>query len=265
MEKLNRFVAKHSIAVYAVVTVVWLFAMVALQEWIPLLLVYLVMFFGIWVIARWVNGRGNALLQKPLQVVLHQCDPYPYLAQRQRDYSGVPFLKLMQLINESSALNLVGECRQAYHMLASVDPKILHRVNAYMKAYYYYSLSSLAITVEDQATVELWHSKMLEAISKIRNAKAKRYAAVLERNAAVRIHFVRGEYDLALQVRQTWNETSLYGKVGEAYDYGKIYMAQGELALAKEKMEFVVQNGNRLHLVTVAKEKLAEIDTMEEM
>ena len=112
MERFNRFVAKYVWIVYWA----WVICLVVLwgvSVWLGMSQVvatFLLVGF-VWLGARWIFTRDQALRRAQVACMFNQCDPYPFLeeAKRQLLYQGTKPMKLTRLIDYSTALLEVGE------------------------------------------------------------------------------------------------------------------------------------------------------------
>ena len=87
MGKLNRWIAKHywlSIVLFFLLPFIALLAIAQVcNDWVTLwccAVGYVWIFWG----ARWLPARGNALMKRPLEILVNECDPYPYLEEAKK-------------------------------------------------------------------------------------------------------------------------------------------------------------------------------------
>lgn len=65
--------------------------------------------------------------------------------------------------------------------------------------------------------------------------------------------FLNKEYEKALELVRTLSAENLYQQVGKAFSCGKIHLKLGNPEAAKEYLQFVITNGNKLHCVNEAR------------
>jgi len=269
MEKLNRWVAKHAWLVYILsIVLMFLLAIVATDGYDGLLviLVYPAMFAWSFVSARYVFSRGNVLLKKPMEILLQECDPHPFLeeTQRQRNYPGNRNLKLWHILYEGMALREIGEFSQAYALLAAHGNELVPRTALVVQAQYYAEMAYLSAKLGDLQGMEFWHEKLLDAHSKTKTKRHKQFTESAVTSHLVMYHYARQEYSQSFQVLQNVPTGVPRSRVAVAMNQARIHLALEEMQKAKEKLEFVIQNGNKLYIVTEAKELLARINMEEQ-
>lgn len=269
MERINRWIAKHAWLVYILSFVlVFLFAMVAVNgcdgPWI--LLVYVGMIVWILISARFVFSRSNVLLKKPMEILVNDCDPYPFLEEvrRQCDYPGNSHVKHQRIVNEAVGLRETGEYTKAYTLLASARNEMVLKANPINQAVYYSEMANLCFKQMNLEEMEAWHRELMTAYSKIKGEKYRQYLAPVMVSHAAAYHFVRKEYEQYLQVLEARPATTLRDRVIRSMSMANYHMSIGETEKAKERLRFVIENGNKLYIVTEAKELLAKINTEEQ-
>lgn len=269
MKKLNRWVAKHAWLVYILsIVLMYLLAIVATNGYYgPLIIfVYLAMFAWTFVSTRYVFSRGNVLLKKPMEILLQECDPYPFLeeTQRQKNYPRNRNLKLWHILYEGMALREIGEFSQAHALLAAHGNELVPRTAMVVQAQYYAEMAYLSAKLGDLQGMEFWHEKLLDAHSKTKTKRHKQFTESAVTSHLVMYHYARQEYSQSCQVLQNVPTDAPRSRVAVAMNQAKIHLAMGETELAREKLEFVIQNGNKLYIVTEAKALLANINMEEQ-
>ena len=264
MEKLNRWIAKHAMVVYAVSAVLaFVAAMVAIDRWYGpwALLIYLLLFGWIFLSSRFILNRGGALLKAPLDMLMHRCDPYPYLeeAREQMDYAGNWNMKLSRIITLALALCEVGEYEQMGQLLLSVSPEMVAKAHPANQAIYYSLLCNGYARQKKTAEMEMRHNQFLEAYQSVHNKKHKVWLEPRVISHYASYHFARQEYSQALQFLEKFPDQGLRDRVVRAYSLARIYATINETEKAMEQLEFVINNGNQLYIVTEAKALLAKI------
>lgn len=268
MEKINRWVAKHVWLVYVAAMVLWILTICRLANGLDgavLLILYILTIAWILLCAQWIFTRSNALLKKPLEILQNECDPYPFLEEvkHQRAFSGNQNMKLTYIFNEVLALREVGEFEQAHRLLLAIPDKDVSNAAPMVQAMYFSHRLYRGARLKNLAEVEVCYRKLLDACNRTTRKTQKQYVDSLIAFARVIYHLARQEFDQSLQYLQMIPQNTLRDRVVVAWNYAAIHLGKGAKEAAKEKLEFVMNNGNKLYIVTEAKALLAKIN-MEE-
>lgn len=269
MEKLNRWIAKHAWLIYILSYVLaFLIAIMVinLRDDLPVIPVYIAMIAWIFACFRFAFSRCNVLLRKPTEILVNECDPYPFLEehQRQRDYPGNSFLKHQRIVSEAMGLREIGEFTQACALLESARNEIVLRAHPINQVIYCSEMAYLSFKQMNLEEMEAWHRELMETYSKIKREKYRKYLAPVMTSHAVTYHFARKEYQQYLQALETVSVTTLRNRVVRSMSLANYHASIGETEKAKEFLKFVIDNGNRLHLVAEAKVLLEKINTEEQ-
>ena len=76
-------------------------------------------------------------------------------------------------------------------------------------------------------------------------------------------HYARQEYAQGLQMLENFPVQPLPNKVVQAYSLAKFRLALNEKETARELLDFVIKNGNKLFVVTEAHDLLTRINSEE--
>ena len=268
MEWFNRWVAKHVWPVYIVSTVVLLLTVCVLMGiWsgVADVFLFLALLAGIFLCARFAFSRGNVLLKKPLAVLLHECDPYPYLqeAQEQQNYPGNSSSKLARMTTLASALQEVGEYDKAWELLRNVPTEVAMGAHPLHQVIYCNMMFFMLVRQEQMQEAQRWHQKLLECYGKIKSEKYKKHLDGILKIHWASYYCVMQEYAEALQMTNGIQQKNLRDRVVCAFSLAKIACMQGEKETAVKHLQFVIENGNKLYVVTEAKALLEKIQAEE--
>ena len=268
MEKLNRFVAKHVLAVYFAI-VALIFALYIIvhpylgqNQWIAIILVYV----GIFLASRWTGTRHIALLKEPMRLWDEQCDPYPFLEEIRghRNFAGVKILKQLRLINEGSAMMALGDFNNAYYLLLPLQESVGKSKRKDLQTRYYMTVAQLCMAMDRIPEAEIWHEKMMNAYHLIKPETRKKIFVEAMPFYYARYYHSKQEYTQALQMLIGQEPKTLNDRVALAMHYGRNYYALGQWDKAKDPLTFVAEYGNKLYAATQARQMLAEIEAKEE-
>lgn len=267
MHKWNRWVAENAWLVYIISAYVIVQATVVISAFsqIPPLLWYILMVVLLYICVNWVFGRSNVLLSEAMQPLWNTCDPYPMVeeARLQLRYPGPKNMTLVRQCNFALALQYAGEYEEALEILTQMPIHKTFGIHAQFKTVYYNNLMALYVERNQLDKAVEAYDQMLHHYGKIKISKQR---AALQHSLDAKktlFHFCRQEYAMALSTPFP-EPKNLLEQVLKAKIYARIYLAMGDLEQAKEKLEFIVQHGNRLYVVTEAKALLDSITTTSE-
>lgn len=268
MEKLNRWVAKHVWPIFIGGLFLFIFLILLLIPPSPPVYSYVCLFasYGIFFgFGRWVFSRSAVLLKKPVSILSHTCDPYPFLeeVQVQQNYPGNRSAELSHVTNLATALQETGEYDRMDQLLTSTPEETVRKAHAVNQAIYFGLMFSVYARQKNTQELEQYHRKLLNTYGTI---KFKRYRALLEpmmvsHHAAY--HYARQEYAQGLQLLEDFPVRTLRDRVVQAYSLAKFHLALNEKETARELLDFVIKNGNKLFVVAEAQELLTTINSEE--
>ena len=262
MRKFDRWVTKHYTVVSRAMSLLWAgFAVAGMMIWQwHILLALLAYFVGTIVTSVLLVRCGDRLRREAIALANQNCDPYPLLEEMrtQLHYSLPPMQMLMTEINYALALEHTGEYQQAYQRLNDIN--IQHpRISPNVRLVYYSNRADLCFMMGKYEEVITCHEKAVQNLQNMKAGKSKEtLRPIVESNDGM-YHFCREEYDAALQALEQAKPRHLYDGVSNAWTAARIFLALGETENAREKLQFVVENGNQMYHVTEAKNLLAEI------
>lgn len=268
MEKLNRWIAKNAIAVYtASVLPAFLIAIWAIRRWYGpwVLLIYLLLFGWIIGSSRFIFGRGSALLKAPVDTLMNACDPYPYLeeAETQRSYSGNRSMKLGHITTLATALLEVGDYDRMDALLTSTPEETVRGAHPANQVVYCGLAANIYARQKNLQEMELWHDRLLTAYQKVKLQKHRAWLEPMMVSHHAAYRYARQEYAQGLQLLEDFPVRTLRDGVVQAYSLAKFHLALNEKETAREHLDFVIKNGNKLYVVTEARALLAKINSEE--
>ena len=266
MEKINRWVAKHAILVYAVGIVLSMVLGSVVSAWRTGLACYLVVFVGIFLSAQWAFSRGDVLLREPIAHMERECDPFPYLeeAERQLQDPGPAHLKLNRRQTYATALLHAGKTEKALETMRSIPIKTTRGVGPAAKVTYYNNLMTAYWRLEMPEELENAYQNMLEHFASVKNKKERNFLQnIVDYKQAIMLQY-HGAYAQARKA-YTPNPQNRFAQVHDAWLMALIARGEGDIAQARKNLEFVIQNGNRLFVVEAAQALLTEINMEEQI
>lgn len=163
------------------------------------------------------------------------------------------------------ALRNAGDYELAYGLLSMTNIDKHAGMLPLWKMIYYNNLMDLCALMGKHQEAVIWYDKLLMMFHDMKPGKQKeQLRKVVEDNRAL-YYFCRGEYSQTMEVLGQATPENLSERIENAMMYARTYLAMGEAEKAKENLEFVAQNGNKLYIATEAKALLANMNTVEEL
>lgn len=206
---------------------------------------------------RWVTQYKS---QKILNILMEDCDPdgyikvHRYLINQLTEQKAPPVLWL----NLSVGLSAAGKHDQALQVLEHHD--WIRRIRSKMvRLMYYHNLASEYIRQKDFNSAGKLLSLVEHMVPKLKLSKSLRqkFQQTCLQNRH-KIKMAQGDYTDAEAVFTARYEhaENRYERVTAKMTLANIYTHFGDTAKAKDAYQYVITHGNKLHIVTLTKEKL---------
>lgn len=256
MKSFYRWIWEHSglsrIAVLMGLTAFTVWA--ASFPYVPFLSVYLADIVIWLIVTRIIASAPAKLLQEPLDIMNQQCDPHPFLEETTRQLSRRFHGPQQQLneINHATALRMVGENHKVAEILESINIDRFPGTTPYIKFVYYNNLSDVLFALDRAAEGLIWHKKALMIFRDLPENKIKQqYTPTCELSQAEGLYHQK-EYTLALQKAAWIKCETTRTLLDAALLAAKCHIKLEEPEKAREKLQYVISHGNRLHIVQEA-------------
>ncbi len=207
-----------------------------------------------------VESSSDKLLKNAAKALNNDCDPTILLGETEEQLKYVKSGVTNQLIvlNHAVALSYMGEYEKVLDILKSFDVdkyKFISPYNGFVKMIYCNNMSDALDELGDSENASLWHEKTMLAAKK--NGAANSKEIILARASE---HLRKKEYEKALETLESFKSKSKLDSVCAAMVYAKAYTALGDSEKAKEKLNFIIENGNKLYMTEQAGNMLAKIE-----
>ena len=204
----------------------------------------------------------SSLFSKPIAEFNNKCDPYPLIEESEKHlnahYSVLD--KFILLVNYSAALKASGQYQKALDILLSIDIEAdSMKKFQHLKAAYYYRLMELCEFLNKGAQADFAYSKFLELIPQIKKEKFKKSLEIEIVLGKVLDAYRKGDYQTVVETLESSVLNVFSSQITSSLTCAKAYLKLGETEKAKEKLEYVIENGNKLHCVTEAREMLSNL------
>ena len=260
-----RWCARHGtlIIVFATAPLAVILLICISQFGIPIWFALLFIFVMSVISSMFVNSCAKYLLLKAGKVLSEQCDPFALLKETedQLSYSLSKKYNQILLIDHCVSLRYIGEYEKVFAQLKAINIDRYKKTSPVIKLIYYINLTDIHLCLNEIADAEMFQSKSLQLLQAIKNDKIKTiYLKTVNLNAAEILYF-KQEYDGAADILSKVYCESLSTKVSKALLFAKIYIAQDKINEARSELQFVVENGNKMIDVQIARQLLSKIQT----
>jgi len=200
-----------------------------------------------------IAAKLNDILEK-------ECDPELFTSVFQLLISRNAFRHQTTSVslNVALGLNLQGKFQQAGNLLQEINVNTKPPIQ---KLFYLSVYSACAHAKRDSYTVEwcLWQALHIAGTQR-RSPRVSRYSSKLINILNLYLAENNKQYDVALEIA---NEMLISAKlpierVSASFYIAKQLFHKGDCSSAKAYCEYVIQNGNKLHCVVLAKELLVK-------
>lgn len=265
MNKFQHFVARYKFLSFFLLVILacgiysFLLMMLNVPIW-GLIIVNLILVF---VIYAYVEYSPEPIMRRALKELNDNCDPYPLLEETEKllTYKNSEVLEQIILINHAVGHRSVGDYQKNLDILRMLNIDKTAGIQPIQKVVYYNNLMDACGLLEKYDEAEIWYSKMMLILGDIKNEKQLQALESAMQSATAFHHFCQKEYDKALQIMNEKKDVNRNNAIDNAMLYAKIATAMGDIDTAKKKLQFVIENGNRLYAVQEAKDLLKEFNT----
>jgi tetratricopeptide (TPR) repeat protein len=212
--------------------------------------------------AAWafVNGCARTLLKQAVQCLHDHCDPDPLLRETedQLTYSKSKTYNQILLIDKCVALRYMGQFDRVLETLINLNIDQYSGTLPQNKVIYYNNMADAYLEVKDTEKAMIWQSKARQIAVDMKNPKIRE--ALLDtlslNDAAILV--LRGQYAEAEQalLTQAGKQKPLVKMISTAMLFAEIGIHIGNCDAAREHLNFVIANGNKVFDVQRARNML---------
>ena len=209
-----------------------------------------------------VNASDQLVLGMAGEELNNNCDPYPLLETACAQLQKVKSKSYRQvlLINKMTALRELGEYAESKEILESVNIDQYTGTLPVTKIIYYNNLVDILMLTGNTETALIWHKKLLRMAADFKGSKKnKTLIDDTLKMTGIEISISLGKLDEAESFLTSLAPVSNRQIVEKTYLLAMIYIKQGRPIEAKEFLQYVINNGNKLYIVEHAKILLEEI------
>ena len=208
---------------------------------------------------------GSAYTGKLMDPMVHHmhnaCDPYPLLAECDTQLAYVKNRRDRQtlVVNRSAALCAMDRDADGLDSLEALNIDDLYCLPMWRYCYYN-NAATAALACGQREKAMVYRQKADQTATSITNPKQQAVVQASTNDWLTEVCLLDGDYQgAAAHLARQAPPTDLYQQVNRAYQIARVEKAQGNLAVARFQLEFVVQKGNRLAVVDKAKTLLEDM------
>lgn len=263
MDHLFRWIAKHQRVVRFSLALALgcCLGIVRIKTGMSVFLTVALVLWGAILVSLAVNYSFMRFQKRALKIMTDQCDPDPFLheMQTQVSYDLTPILDTMLRINLALAHYHKGSVQIAMDIMKHIPYDQKRKTNIAIKTIYYNNLSVFLTDLGDYDGAEEAYGHFMELVNgKIRKAFVKQYPNTIPMAEAEHLYRT-GEYAAALEKANETHPTHTQGKVETALFRARCAIALGAHNAARQDLNYVIENGNKLAAVDKAWELLMKL------
>lgn len=263
MKPVYRWIATHPrLSKFIIAVIVTIICFITLNPNIfPFIVRYLVVFFSLFFGFLFVNTVPERLMREPLEILEQECDPYPFLEEMERQ---LPLCRdnlqgQLTKINYAMALSQTGQLEKTLQILRQINIDRFPATSPVVKFIYYNNLCDALTRLSRFEEADIWYRKAKQIYEDLPNNKLKQkmdYTVQMNENEAL---YREGDYASALRSLSRLTCKTQRAVMDAALLAARCNLKLEEYGKAREKLQYVITNGNRLHAVEVAEQLLSEL------
>ena len=218
---------------------------------------FFIMFSMLYSAILFVNTTPFKLMRKPTEILEQQCDPYPFLEELEHMVNSLPNNAQGQFfqVHYGIALAFTGQLEKGLEVMQNI-PIEQFKGSAHTKLLYYCNLSDMMFRLNRFEEADALYEKTLEIYRQLPDSRGKKAWEHTLELSAIEALYRSGDYALALRkLSRIPCHTKRY-VIGGTMLAARCNIALEEFDKAKEKLQYVIDNGNTLYFVNDAKSLL---------
>lgn len=260
MKFIGRFLTLHGRGLYYFLASCSLLgiAILLFSGKISLFIAFLLLFITPTLILLVINMRSYKYWMQFMSALEAGCDPYPLLEETEYMISkakkGIPYFQVT--LNYSIALMATGQYEKALSVLKDLDFNKIPTLPHHNMFVYYNNLCTACASNKQWEQMEIYRSKAEASYACIKKqAFKKKFSDSMSFYQILQL-IQEKKYDEAEKVLSSFIPKRGREAVMTAMTRTGIHIARGEVEQAKEQLQFIIENGNKLYVVTEARQML---------
>ena len=264
MNSLNYFFAKHGFLSFLLVELIYggFFTLIFIYLGAPL---WLIIFYNlIFLLVAWAsqNAAIGRILKPAVNAINNGCDPYPMIdcCEKLLSYKTDKNIRLNLVLYLSTALTSTGKIQEALKTVEDINIDASPAFTYDQKVLYYYYLSSFYYQLGFLDKGDFSKEKFEKLASGLKNQKKREFTENISCALNARACYAYEDYEKALEWRLKFSAIHQRHEVEMAFFEAETRLKLGDADNAKKNLIFVIQNGNRLAHVNMARELMAQTE-----
>lgn len=208
-----------------------------------------------------INTMPEQLMREPLEILEQQCDPYPFLEEMERQMPLIQenFQGQLTTINYAMALVQTGQNEKALETLESINIDRFPSASPFAKFIYYNNLCDVMIRMERFSEADIWYRKAQAIFQDLPNNKLKQRLDRTAQMNEIEALYRDQDYTAALRKLSRIPCITQRSLMEAALLAARCNLGLEESEKAREKLQYVIDHGNRLACAEEAKRLLEKL------
>ena len=208
-----------------------------------------------------INTMPERLMREPLEILEQQCNPYPFLEEMERQMPLIQenFQGQLTQINYAMALVQTGQNEKALETLESINIDRFPTASPFAKFVYYNNLCDVMMRMERYAEADIWYRKAQAIFQDLPNNKLKQRLDRTAQMNEIEALYRDQAYATALRKLARIPCNTQRSLMDAALLAARCNLGLEEHDKAREKLQYVIDHGNRLACVQEAKRLLEKL------
>lgn len=262
-ERVHRWVAAHkrlawvlyglTVCIGYTILLVWLKApvwLIVLCNLLLLLLDYV-----------WVQSCPMTLLRQAEKAWSECGDPEPLMQETtwQLSLDISEYHRQVLLVDQGVARRALGEYEKTYDILKAINIDKCAEATLPLKVIYYNNLADICMLTNRIDEVKIWHEKMTLLYQDLPPKIKQRMEPILCNARATERYSAQDYAETIRLLDELPRPEEISAAVDRMLLYAKACIALGDIETAKQKLNWVIFNGNKLYAVQEARNLLATL------
>ena len=201
------------------------------------------------------------LMNPKIKVLNQECDPIPLLEITSflLTCRQSPAYRITTSMNHAVALRDLGSCEEALRIMENIDLSRPRRIPAMVKFVYYHNWSDFLDHSGRMDEADAMHRTAMEFYDAIprKQKSALENTVCFSRASALCRH---GSFTEAVALLRDMNCANLRQQVERGMLLARCSIALGQSPRAREWLQYIIDHGNRLHMVSQARKMLEDLE-----
>ena len=207
---------------------------------------------------RLIAAAPGKLARDANEQLTQHCDPYPLLElmDQMAGWNLPGYQQQVAQMDYAAALRETGRYHKALEVLESIHIDKFPGTSPYVKYIYYHNLCDVLYLLDHKDEARIWYKKSLQLYEDIPPIKVKEALSNTYDLMAAEVLHYEGNHEEALHKVSQIKLLSPRNILDAAMLAAKCHIALQQPEQAREKLQYIIEHGNRLYAVEEAKSLL---------